>query len=77
MNGKPISRVLIDGRAVLNVMPYNMVKKLGKSYKDLRGTDMTMSNFTKGSTPALGFLIAKLTVGSKLTNIVFFVVNAK
>ena len=30
VNGKSISRVLIDEVAVLNVMPYSMIKKLGK-----------------------------------------------
>ena len=77
VNGKPISRVLIDGGAILNVMPYSTIKKLRKSHKDLKGTNMTMSNFTGGSTPALGFLITKLIVGSKITNTVFFVVDAK
>ena len=48
INGKPISQVLIDGGAILNVMPYSIVKKLGKSHKDLKETNMTMSNFTGG-----------------------------
>ena len=77
MNGKPISRVLIDKGAVLNVMPYNTVTKLRKSCKDLKETNMTMSNFTRGSTSILGFLIVELTVGSKTTNTMFFVVDAK
>ena len=47
MNGKPISGVLIDGGAVLNMMSYNMVKKLGKSYKDLKDTNMIMSNIIR------------------------------
>ena len=33
INGKPISWVLIDGVAVLNVMPYSTVRKLGKVIK--------------------------------------------
>ena len=77
VNGKPISKVLIDGGAVLNVMPYNTVKKLGKSRKDLKEMNMTMSNFIRGSTPTIGFLIAEQTVGSRTTNTVFFMVDAK
>ena len=46
MNGKLISRVLVDGGAAFNVMPYSMVEKLGKSHKDLKKTDIIMSNFT-------------------------------
>ena len=70
MNGKPINRVLIDKGTVLNVMPYSIVKRLSKSCKDLKKTNMTISNLTR-STPALRFLIAELTVGSRATNIVF------
>ena len=77
VNGKPIYKVLIDGGAMLNVMPYTMVNKLGKSCKDLKETNMTMSNFTRGSTPALGFLITEPIVGSRTTNTIFFVVDAK
>ena len=77
VNGKPISKVLIDGGVVLDVMPYSMVKKLGKSHKDLKETNITMPNFIGESTLALGFFIAELTVGSKTTNTVFFVVDAK
>ena len=69
--------MLIDGRAVLNVMPYSTARKLGKSRKDLKETNMTMSNFIGGSTPALGFLITELTVGSKTTITAFFVADAK
>ena len=61
----------------MNVMPYNTVRKLRKSHKNMKEINMSMSNFTRGSTPALGFLIAELTVGSRTTNIVFFVVDAK
>ena len=59
------------------MMPYSTAKKLGKSCKDLKETNMIMSNFTSESTLALGFLIAELTVGFRTTDAVFFVVDAK
>ena len=62
---------------MLNVMPYSTIKKLGKSRKDLKETNMIMSNFTGGSTLALDFLIVELTVEAKTTNTMFFVVDAK
>ena len=62
---------------MLNVMPYNTVKRFGKSCKNLKETNMTMSNFNGESSLALGFLIAKLAVGSRITNTVFFIVDAK
>ena len=39
VNGKPVSRVLIDDGVVLNVIPYSMVKNLGKSHKGLEETN--------------------------------------
>ena len=77
INGKPVTRVLIDRGVVLNVIPYSTVKRLGKSHKNIKETNMSMSNFIGGSTLALRFLVAKLTVWSKTTNMVFFVVDAK
>ena len=77
VNGKPVNRVLIDGEAMLNVMPYSTDKRLGRSCKDLRETNMTMSNFTKGNILALGFLIAELIVRSRTTNTVFCKVDVK
>ena len=29
VNGKPISRMLVDGGAIVNLMPYSLFKKLG------------------------------------------------
>ena len=29
INGRPISRMLVDGRAAVNLMPYSVFKKLG------------------------------------------------
>ena len=77
VHGKLINRVLIDGGVVLNVMPYSTVKKLGKSHKHLKEANITMSNVTAGNTLALGFFIAELTVGSRTTNTVLFVLDAK
>ena len=77
MNGKPINKVLVDGEAVFNIMPYSTVEKFRKSHRDLKKTKMTISNFTGESTLALGFLIAELTVGSRTNNTLFFVVDGR
>ena len=62
INRRPISRVLIDGGAIMNVMPVGILKKLGKSQKDLKETNMKMTNFIRESTEALGFYIVELTI---------------
>jgi len=32
VDGQPISKILIDGGAAINIMPYMMYRKLGKGY---------------------------------------------
>jgi hypothetical protein len=33
VNGKPITRMLVDGGATVNLMPYTMLRKIGKLMK--------------------------------------------
>ena len=75
--GRPISRVLIDGGAIMNIIPIGILRKLGKTQNDLKEKNMKMTNFTGESTEALCFYIAELIIGSKIFNTVFFVVDAK
>ena len=77
IDSRAISRILIDGGTIMNVMPVEILKKLGKTQNDLKETNMKMNNFTRESTEALDFYIAEFTLGSKTSNIVFFVIDAK
>jgi hypothetical protein len=43
INGKPISRMLVDGGAIVNLMPYSLFKKLGGTDEELIKTNMTVS----------------------------------
>jgi hypothetical protein len=43
INGKPISRMLVDGGAIVNLMLYSLFKKLGGSDDELIKTNMTVS----------------------------------
>jgi hypothetical protein len=43
INRKPISRMLIDGRAAINVMSYAMFKKLGREDDELVKTNLTLN----------------------------------
>lgn len=43
-NGKPLTGVFVDGGAVLNVTALSILKKFGKSTKDLLNTYMKMNN---------------------------------
>jgi hypothetical protein len=43
INGKPISRMLVDGGAIVNLMSYSLFNKLGGLDEELIKTNMTVS----------------------------------
>ena len=45
VDGQPVSKILIDGGAAINIMPYVMYQKLGKGDQDLTNTDMMFKDF--------------------------------
>ena len=53
IDGRPISRVLVDSGAIMNVIPFGILSNLGKTQKDLKETNMEMPNFTGKSTTCL------------------------
>jgi hypothetical protein len=76
LDGTPISWMLVDGGAIINLMPYSFFKKMGKSDKELIKTNM-MINDVGGGDPigSKGVASMELTVGSKTLVTVFFVVE--
>jgi hypothetical protein len=48
INGKPISWMLVDGGAIVNLMPYTLFKKLGGSDEELVKTNMTVNGVGGG-----------------------------
>ncbi|RLN33292.1 retrotransposon protein, putative, unclassified [Panicum miliaceum] len=77
VNERPVSRLLVDGGAAVNIMPYAMFRKLGKSDEDLTKTDMMLKDFEGNVSPAHGALCVDLTIGSKTLPTTFFVINGK
>ena len=69
--------MLVDGGAAVNIMPYVMLHKLGKSSDDLMKTDMMLKDFEGVVSPALGALCVDLTIGSKPLPTTLFVINGK
>ena len=45
VDGKPMSKILVDGGASVNLMPYTTFCKLGKGPEDLIETDMMLKDF--------------------------------
>ena len=74
INEKPVTRMLVDGGANVNLMPYSLYKKLGGQDEDLIKTNMTVSG-VRGSEPlsAKGVASMELTIGSKTLATAFFV----
>ena len=78
LDGTPISRMLVDGGAIINVMPYSLFKKLSRSDDELVKTNMTI-NGVGGGEPigAKGVASMELTVGSKTIAPTFFVAEVQ
>jgi hypothetical protein len=77
VNGQPVSKILIDGGATINIMPYVMYQKLGKGDQDLTKTDMMLKDFEGNVSPAKGTVCVELTIDSKTLPTMFFVINGK
>src|SRR5687767_13493829 len=77
VNGRPVTRLLVDGGAAVNIMPYAMFRKLGKSDEDLTKTDMMLKDFKGNVFPARGALCVDPTIGCKTLPTTFFIINGK
>jgi hypothetical protein len=78
INGKPISRMLVDGGAIVNLMSYYLFKKLGGSGEELINTNMTVSGVGGGEPMgAKGVISMELTIGSKTLATAFFVAETQ
>ena len=45
VDGKPMNKMLVDGGASVNLMPYTTFHKLGKGLGDLMETNMMLKDF--------------------------------
>ena len=66
INGKSVTRMLVDDRAILNLMPYSLYKKLVGQDEELIKTNMIVSGLGGGDpNSAKGVASMELTIGSK------------
>jgi glycine cleavage system aminomethyltransferase T len=54
VDGKPMTKMLVDGGDAVNLMPYTTYRKLGKTQGDLIKTDMMLKDFSRTSPQARG-----------------------
>ncbi|KAK1605097.1 hypothetical protein QYE76_028770 [Lolium multiflorum] len=77
INGQPVNKMLVDTGAAVNIMPYSMLRRLGRSSSDLIKTNVTLSDFNGQASEAQGVLNVDLTVGRKTIPTTFFIVDSK
>ncbi|KAM1882615.1 hypothetical protein ACFX13_004080 [Malus domestica] len=76
LEGVPFKRVLINGGAAVNVLPYKQMKKMFRSERDLIPTDLTVSSFSIVITKMHRILLLEVDLGSKQIMLAFFVVDS-
>jgi hypothetical protein len=77
IDGKPISRMLIDGGVVVNLIQYSIFKKLGREDVELVKTNLTLNGMGGNPMEARGVVSMELTKGSKSLATAFFVVQVQ
>jgi hypothetical protein len=77
INGYPVNKMLVDTSAAVNIIPYSVLRQLGRSAEDLIKTNITLSDFNGQASEAQGVLNVDLTVGSKTVPTSFFIVSSK
>ena len=75
VHGQPMTKILVDGGAAINIMPYAVYRKLGKGDQDLTKTDMMLKDFEGNVSPVKGAICIELTIGSKTLPTTFFVIS--
>ena len=77
VDGKPMNKMLVDGGASVNLMPYTTFCKLGKGPGDLLETDMMLRDFGGNISKTRGAMNVELTIRSKTLLTTFFVIDGK
>nr|CAD40251.2 OSJNBb0096E05.7 [Oryza sativa Japonica Group] len=77
VNGKPMSKMMVDGEAAVNLMPYATFRKLGRNAEDFIKTNMMLKDFGGNPSETKGVLNVELTVDSKTIPTTFFVIDGK
>jgi hypothetical protein len=77
VNGKPLTKMFVDGGAVVNVMPYTTFRKLGMGPGDLTPTSIILNDFIGNPSDTKSCVHVDLMIGSKTLLTTFFVIEGK
>jgi len=72
-----INKVLVDGGDVVSLMSESLLKRIGKTDKDLKPHNVIMLNYEGKLGHSLGALEVSLTVGTVVRPTLFIVVSSK
>jgi hypothetical protein len=77
IDGKPISRMLIDDSAAVKLISYTIFKKLGREDDELMKTNLMLNGMGGNPMEAQGVISIELTVGSKSLTTTFFIIEVQ
>jgi hypothetical protein len=77
IDGKPISRMLVDGGVAVNLIPYSVFKKLGRKDNELIKTNLTLNDVGGNPMESQGVISMELTVGRKSLVTAFFIIKVQ
>lgn len=72
-----MSKMLVDGGADVNLLPFTTFRKFGRFEGDLIKTNIVLKVFGGNSSETMGVLNVELIVGSKTIPTTFFVIDGK
>jgi hypothetical protein len=77
VNGKPLTKMFVDGGAAVNVMSYTTFRKLGMGPGGLTPTSIVLNDFAENPSDTKGCVHVDLMIGSKTLLTTFFVIEGK
>jgi hypothetical protein len=77
VNGKPLTKMLVDDGATVNVMPYTTFRKLGMGLGDLTPTSIVLNDFAGNPSDTKGCVHMDLLIRYKILLTTFFVIEGK
>jgi hypothetical protein len=77
VNGKPLTKMFVDGGPAVNVMPYTTFRKLVMGFGDLTPTSIVLNDFAGNPLDTKGYVHVGLMIGSKTLLTSFFFIEDK
>lgn len=77
VDGVGVNKVLVDGGAVINVMPNSLLRRTGKKGTDLRLHNMILCDYKGKMSNVLGVIKVNIAVGTIVRPTLFVVISPK